>query len=94
MKLIATPKRSTSDRAIGQGMEMALTVFVFFGLGFFVDRWLGTTPIAMIITTLVGAVGVFAKMRYAYEEQMRELDRQRLASRPQSERGDRSAGVR
>jgi F0F1-type ATP synthase assembly protein I len=77
MKLIPTPRRATPDDTVAQGMDTAITLALFFGLGFLLDRWLGTTPIFMIVLTIVGAVGVFVKLRYTYEARMAEHDRQR-----------------
>src|SRR3954453_1512925 len=36
------------DDNVGRGIEFVVGVVVFFGLGYLVDRWLGTKPIFMI----------------------------------------------
>ena len=44
MKLVPTPRHATPDDSLAQGMdETAITLVLFFGLGFLLDRWLGTT---------------------------------------------------
>ncbi len=41
------------------GWQLALTIVVSLGIGFLVDRWLGTTPLFLIIGALFGLIGVF-----------------------------------
>lgn len=61
-----------NDDALGQGMDVALTIALFFGIGFVLDRWLGTTPWLMIVFTVLAAVGFFAKFKYRYDARMDE----------------------
>jgi Putative F0F1-ATPase subunit Ca2+/Mg2+ transporter len=85
MKLIPTKvrtPRTTNDDALGQGMDAALTIALFFGIGFALDRWLGTTPWLMIVFTLLAAVGFFAKFKYRYDMRMAEHEAE-LAKRRQ-----------
>lgn len=60
----------------GDGMakafEFALTPAIFCGLGYAVDRWLGTMPVFSIVLFLLAVVGMFARTWYAYEARMRE----------------------
>ena len=84
MKLIRqnlrAPRSGTQgDDTLGRGMDSALTVAVFFGVGFALDRWLGTTPWFMIGLTLLSALGVFLSMKYRYDERMAELEAIRAA---------------
>jgi len=64
-----------------RGMEIAGTTLVFFALGFFFDRWLGTTPLFMIVMTVVALLAQFAKLYFAYTAQMDELETQRRTVR-------------
>jgi F0F1-type ATP synthase assembly protein I len=74
-----------SDDSFGRGMDIALTVALFFGIGFFLDRWLGTTPIFMIVLTILAVVGFFISMKYRYDAAMTQLEAER-AARTQSGR--------
>ena len=80
MKLIRTTTRPRRDDSLGQGMDIALTVALFFGIGFFLDRWLGTTPLFMIAMTMLAAVGFFAKFKYQYDARMEQLEAERRAT--------------
>lgn len=66
-----------TDDNISQGMEAAGALAVFFGIGWLLDRWLGTVPVFMIALTLVAAVGVMVKLWAQYETKMRALDAER-----------------
>ena len=81
---IRTPKM---DDNVGRGMDIALTVALMFGVGFVLDRWLGTAPIFMIAMTVLAGVGFFAKFKYQYDARMDELAGR--ADRP----GQRRVGV-
>lgn len=80
MKLLPpTPRvHGTGNATSTQGLDAALTVLLFFGIGFGLDRWLGTTPIFMIVLSVLGAVGYFVKFKAHYEADMdrHEADRQ------------------
>jgi ATP synthase protein I len=74
MKRFPTTRVSATDT---QGIENALAVALLFGIGYGLDRWLGTTPWLMIVFALLGAVGVFAKMKYRYDVQMAQHEAER-----------------
>ena len=65
------------DSGLGQGMEMALTVAVFLGLGWLADRALGTSPTFMVVLVIFGMVGQTARMWFTYDAHMRTLEAQR-----------------
>lgn len=65
------------DSGLGQGMELALTVAVFLGLGWLADRALGTAPLFMVILVVFAMVGQSARMWFTYEARMRTLERER-----------------
>lgn len=90
MKLFVPPPRSNrapkslasgSSDSLGRGMDMALTLAVFLVLGWLLDNWLGTTPLFMIVLTVVSAAGQFLRMKYTYDAQMERLEAERLAGR-------------
>ncbi len=55
-------------------------IALFLGLGYVLDRIFGTTPIFMVVMTVLGAVGLFAKLKYRYDGRMDELEAERRAS--------------
>lgn len=63
----------------GHGMDAVVTLVIFLGIGFGIDRLAGTTPVFMIVFTVLGAVGLFAKFKYRYDEKMEQLEAERLA---------------
>jgi F0F1-type ATP synthase assembly protein I len=77
MRLPPIPSKVRTDRAIGQGMDVALTVLLFFGIGFALDRWLGTTPWLMIGGTLFASIGLFVSSKARYDATMERLEAER-----------------
>lgn len=77
MKLLPKQTRVNTEDSLGLGIEVAVILALFFAAGFGLDRLFGTTPILMIVCTILGAVGLFAKFKYRYEERMDELEAQR-----------------
>jgi F0F1-type ATP synthase assembly protein I len=57
---------------LSRAFEFALTTAIFGGLGALVDRWLGTSPVFLVMLLLLGVVGQFARLWYAYDAQMRQ----------------------
>ena len=76
------------DQGLGQGMEMALTVLVFLGLGYLLDSIFGTKPLLTIIFVVFAAVGTFVKMWLAYSLRMKKLEAERAAARRAHQTGD------
>jgi ATP synthase protein I len=62
-------------------MDFALVVLVFLGIGYGIDRWLGTRPVFMISLVLLAVVGQFIKMYYDYAAAMDEHEAQRIAAK-------------
>jgi ATP synthase protein I len=57
---------SALARALRLSTELVAAVVVGFGIGFFLDRWLGTTPWGLIVFLLLGfAAGILNVMRAA-----------------------------
>ena len=63
--------RGFSD-TLARSVEMVGTPFVFGTLGYFLDRWLGLSPVLLIVFSAFGLVGMALRTYYAYEHQMRE----------------------
>jgi F0F1-type ATP synthase assembly protein I len=85
MKLLPTQTRVDTQDSLGLGIEVAVIMALFFGLGYLGDRVFGTTPVLMIVMSVLGAVGLFAKFKYRYDERMTELEAQR-ANRSSTDR--------
>jgi hypothetical protein len=63
-----------TDDSLGRAMEAAFTLLAFFGIGFALDRWLGTTPVLMIVCSVLAAVGLFFAWKARYTAQMEALE--------------------
>ncbi len=82
----AKQTRVNTEDSLGLGIEAAIIIALFFGAGFGLDRLFGTTPIFMIVFTLLGAVGLFAKFKYRYDDRMAEHEAERsMAGRSKRE---------
>lgn len=73
----ATRSAPSSDDSLGRGMDVALTLLVFLGLGALIDRWLGTFPGFTITLMLFAAVGSFVRMKYVYDAAMERHEAER-----------------
>jgi ATP synthase protein I len=82
MKLLPRPPknvRANTEDSLGHGMDAVIMLAIFLGAGFGLDRVFGTMPVFMIVMTVLGAVGLFARFYYQYEAKMNEHDARRLA---------------
>lgn len=70
-----------SDDSLGRGMDLALTVLVFLGLGALIDNWLGLFPVFTIALVLFAAIGAFVRMKFVYDATMERHEATRLAGR-------------
>lgn len=63
------------NQGFGDGMsrafELVATPFVFAGFGYLIDRVAGTSPVFTIALAIFGVVGVFVRMWYGYDAEMR-----------------------
>ena len=83
MKLVPRqpPARLTRlDANVGRGMEFALSTLVFLGVGYLLDRWLGTRPVFMILFVVLGLVGNFARIWFDYGRKMAQHEADRVAA--------------
>ena len=71
-----------------KGVEFALTLAIFAGMGYGLDRLLGTVPVFTIVLFVIGVVGLGIKTYYEYEAKMRELE----ASSPWARRATAAGG--
>jgi F0F1-type ATP synthase assembly protein I len=80
MDLLPKKQRRTSDDGLGRGMEFAILVLMFLGIGYFVDRLFGTKPVFMIAFVVIALIGQFASMWYSYDARMRQHEDDRRAN--------------
>jgi F0F1-type ATP synthase assembly protein I len=92
MKLVPKQTRVNTEDSLGLGIEAAVILALFLGVGYVLDRIFGTMPIFMIVFVLLGAIGLFAKLKYRYDDRMDELESQRR-SVTDSQRSDRKREV-
>jgi F0F1-type ATP synthase assembly protein I len=83
VKPATAPVDNAGAGALGHGMDMAITVLVFLGLGALLDRWLGTKPLFMIFFVVLALVGRFVKIWFDYDAAMKSQEA-RLRSRESS----------
>ena len=79
--MLGRPNGANSvDQGLGQGMEFALTVAVFLGLGWLIDSLADTRPIFMIALVVFSVIGQFVKMWFVYDGRMRTLEAERRSA--------------
>ncbi len=63
---------------IGDGLalsfELDVTPMIFWLIGYCLVRWLGIVPVLTLLLGLVAMVGMFVRMWYGYDLQMREQE--------------------
>ena len=77
-RTVRTDVRVDPSDGPGHGMDAVVTLCIFVGIGFGIDRLAGTLPIFMIVFTVLGSIGLFAKFKYRYDEKMNQLEAERL----------------
>ncbi len=60
--------------AMGRGLELALTLAVLSGIGWLIDRQVGTAPLFTAILSVVGFAGISVKLWIGYDLEMRRHD--------------------
>ncbi len=69
MKLLPSPDTARralrGDDGLTRGIDAALTLGLFFGLGYAADRWLGTTPVLTVVGSVLAVVGLFLCLEIA-----------------------------
>jgi len=63
-------KQIDADDNLGRGMDLALVTLVFLGVGYALDRWLGTEPAFMVGLVVFSLVGQFVAMWFRYDAAM------------------------
>jgi F0F1-type ATP synthase assembly protein I len=71
--------KATDDK-IGKGIDVALVTLSFLGIGYGLDRWLGTKPLFMVGLVVLGLIGEFLRFWYDYDARMKVLEAQRASA--------------
>lgn len=71
----------STDDNLGRGMEIALMLLVFLGIGWALDAWLGLFPLFTIGLVMFAAAGSFVRMKYTYDAAMERHEAERAAQR-------------
>ena len=69
-----------ADDKFGKGIDVAFVTIAFLGIGYALDRWLGTKPVFMVTLVVLALIGEFLRFWYDYDARMKELEAQRAAS--------------
>jgi F0F1-type ATP synthase assembly protein I len=73
-------ERRALNKGLGDGMarafELAITPVIFGGLGWLVDRWLGSAPWFLIVFVVFAFAGMFVRMWVGYDTEMRRHENQ------------------
>lgn len=86
IRRLVVPSKPVTGQTLGSGVDFALVVAVFFGLGALLDRWLGTWPGVAIGLVVFSVVGQFVSMYYRYKAEMDAHEAERRALRQGSAR--------
>jgi F0F1-type ATP synthase assembly protein I len=79
------------DDAWSRAIELALTPVVAAGIGYAIDRVVGTVPIFTIVFLVLAVIGTFVKMYYAYDTKMKAHDAESPWGRAQMRGAARTA---
>jgi F0F1-type ATP synthase assembly protein I len=67
-------ERRSLNNAFGEALayafEFAATAVLFAGLGWLLDRWLGTEPLLIVVLSAFGFIGVCLRTVYRYKEKV------------------------
>jgi F0F1-type ATP synthase assembly protein I len=77
---IETRNTRATDDKIGKGIDVALVTLTFLGIGYVLDRWLGTKPLCMVVLVVLALIGEFVRFWYDYDARMKVLEAQRASA--------------
>ena len=75
------PRGNGANASLGQGMELAITVAIFLGIGAVIDASVGTWPIFTIALTVFAMAGASVRMWFDYDATMKRLEAERAAAK-------------
>ena len=68
----ATATNAGYGTAMGRGLELAVTLLVMVGIGLLVDRIAGTSPVFVIVFSILGFAGITVKLFLGYDREMQK----------------------
>lgn len=68
----ATATNAGYGTAMGRGLELAVTLLVMVGVGLLADRIFGTSPVFVIIFSVLGFAGITVKLFLGYDVEMKK----------------------
>ena len=77
--------------ALSRAIELVVTPFAFGLLGYGLDRWLGTSPVFLIVLVAFAIVGMAVRMYYGYATEMKAHEERLLRRAAPLGRRERSA---
>ena len=78
-KPVARSAASSHD-SLGRGVEIAVSVGVFFVVGMLLDNAFQTRPVFMIVCSLFSILGSFARLWFVYDVDMQRQEIKRRES--------------
>lgn len=75
-------------RYAGLGMQLALSMAFFVVVGYFLDRWLGTSPWLLVGGAVVGMAAIFVQLFRTVGEMNRQSEARRRRKEETQERGN------
>ncbi|MFM8687473.1 MAG: AtpZ/AtpI family protein [Acidimicrobiaceae bacterium] len=75
-KPVARTGASSSD-SLGLGVEIAVSVGVFFAIGLMLDNLFGTKPVFIMACTLFSMLGSFTRLWFVYDTDMQSQETKR-----------------
>ena len=92
MKIFPTRKpvarvAPSSQDSLGRGVEIAVSVGVFFVIGLMLDNAFGTKPLLIIVCTMFSMLGSFTRLWYVYVIDMQRQEKKRRESATSHMRG-------
>ena len=82
MSAARSPQTVGTDDGLVRAIEIVVTPIIFAGIGWAVDRVLGTTPVFLFVFATVALAGKFLAEYYRYTHLMGVHEAELLAERP------------
>ena len=70
--------------AYGRGFELVITPLIFGGLGYLIDRAVGTHLVFMLGLGIFSVVGMFVRVWLGYDLEMRQHEAEMVGLRPRT----------